>query len=329
MPTKNISGANLDDVTWRFQDNGDGTVSPIVASAGSGSVSTANTSTVPLGAGETFTGEWEDNALSQVLVNVLADQGGSLVIEFGHPDGSGGYTTVLSAARPIYAGVPAFRTLVKGARAARVVYTNGPTPQAAFSLFTSYADTGLFPASSSPDNEVQTTVTESLRDVFAAVQGQDIAATAYHVLVDLSDTTGFPHDRTGRIDLTNVYLFVDRAATSTGSVQLGVVTRVDGTDADVTFVQGVSFDKTDARTITRDRKFSPSALRLGVIAGEAVSVASGFKATTALVNTGATLPSPAGPVTPAVGDVVVAFNHNGGGLYTAAVSATYHGEFAP
>ena len=71
-------------------------------------------------------------------------------------------------------------------------------------------------------------MTERERSVFAAVSSGDISATTYAGFIDLSNTTGMPHDRDGRIDLCAVYISADRnSCTAAGDVQLGVITRID------------------------------------------------------------------------------------------------------
>lgn len=300
-----------------------------MAAGATGIVSSVNSSFTPIGSSATFTGEWDDTPLMHALVNVVASHDGTLTIEFGvYNPATAQYVTTLSASRPIYAGTPYFRVLVKGAgRAMRVSYTNGIVAQTSFTLYTEFGS-NLFPASSSDDNEILITETERERDTFVAYTVADVSASGYAILIDLSDTTNFPHDRTGRIDLSAVYISVDRDSTATGRVRVGVITRVDGTNADITYVQGVNFAKSDERTILRDRRFSPSQIKLGVTGGVATRVlSSGAETNVAAVNTATPLASPrgAGTVTPAVGDVILNYERTAGS-YNLAVSATYHGE---
>lgn len=161
---------------------------------------------------------------------------------------------------------------------------------------------------------------------FIAYSGTSISTTTYAMIVDLSDVSAFPHNDTGRIDLYSTFILVDKASNTAGSVRLGVITRIDGTDADVSLVQGVSFSNTSERSISRDRIFTHP-LRLGQSGGELTSVLTGFKLENiAAINTGTTLSSPAGTRTPALGDVVIQFSHTSGGAYNASVSMQYAGS---
>lgn len=281
-----------------------------------------NSTTTTLAADASFTGVWEVTPYDHVGYNIQADQSGTLYIDFS-PDG--GTTTTFTRTVPIRADEPKFGTLVKGAsRAVRARFENDSTQQGSFVLELFYGN-NLFPFSATEDGEILTTVTEREIDTFIAYGDQDIAATAYAILIDKSDTANFPHSETGRIDLTAVYLFVDRTNTAVGRLRLGVITRIDGTDADISYIQGVSFQKGSPPTIERDRHYSPSQLKCSVVDGELNRILTGETETTTSVNTGTTLDTPAGTATPAVGDLIVKFQHDSGGQYNAFVSAFYHG----
>ena len=298
------------------------------AEAQGGKKSEANSSETALGSSESFNGAWEINEYGQALVNVLADQSGTVYTEIGIPRSDGTVTTTFSGAEPVYANVPYVRVLVKGAgRAYRTRFVNDSSAQSSFDLITTYGN-DLFPISGSSDNEVFVTETERERDVFVAIQRANINADNYSALIDLSDTTNFPHDRVGRVDITNAYFSIDRDSSATGSARIGVITRIDGTDADVFYVAGVTFEKSDERNIIRDRKYSPSQLKCSVVDGSLNRILTGFSETgITAINTGVALDSPIGSatVTPAVGDIVVVCKR-GAGTFNASVSVTYHGE---
>ena len=74
--------------------------------------------------------------------------------------------------------------------------------------------------------------------------------------------------------------------------------------------------------------FSPNQIKCGVSGGALTRVASGFGAeSVTAINTGVTLEDfrGTGQVTPAVGDLIVAFGSTAGS-YNASVSVLYHGE---
>lgn len=292
-----------------------------------GRPSTGNSSQTPLGSSEAFTGVWEQNNYDHALVNVVADQAGTIYLDFGVRKTDSTFEVMFTRATEVYAGVPHYQAVVKGAgRWLRVRYQNGSAAQGNFVLYTAYGSNYL-PSSASDDNEVLTTVTERERDVFAALQLTDVSASGYAGLIDLSDTTTWPHDRTGRIDITSTNFSIDRNSTATGFVRVGVITRVDETDADVAYVSGITFEKSDDRQIIRDRRYSPSQLKCGVVDGALTRILSDFTAeNVTAINTGGTLTGPGGNTfTPAVGDIIVGYGRTAGS-YNASVSVTYHGE---
>lgn len=287
--------------------------------------STVNSSSTPLGSAGEFEGEWETNNAEHVLVNVLADQDGTLVIEFS---ADGGSTVLFTATRTIYANTAYIRSLVKGpGRSVKVTYTNGGSAQSAFQLYTAFGNS-LFPLSSSDDNELLITETERERDTFIEFVKSGIAASGYSILVDLSDTTNFPHDRTGRIDISEISISVDRDSTATGVIKIGVIVGIDGTDADIVWATQLTFEKSDTRNISKRQRYSPSQLKLGVSGGALTrGISNNTTASETSVNTGVTLESPrgAGTVTPAVGDVIVYYGRSAG-TYDLDIFLTYHGE---
>lgn len=291
--------------------------------------SDGNTTFAALGASESFTGAWDVNDYDHVYVNIKTDQPGTVFIDIGvqRPDGS--VDVMFTRSVPVYANTPSYQALSKGAgRTLRIRYENGDAAQTTLTLATGYGS-NLLPTSASEDNEILVTVTEQERDVHMAVQGADISADTYMMLIDLDDTTNFPHDRTGSVDLTNTYFGLDRGASATGFVRIGVITRIDGTSADVSYVAGVTFQKTDARSIFRDRKYSPSQMRCLVEGGKLAKVATSFIETNDVnLNTGVALETHMDglTVTPDVGDVIVKFGFSGTGTYTASASVFYHGN---
>jgi hypothetical protein len=60
----------------------------------------------------------------------------------------------------------------------------------------------------------------------------DIAATADFILIDLSDTTNYPHTLTSYIHLENIFVIVDATADADYTVQIGWVENVDATNGD-------------------------------------------------------------------------------------------------
>lgn len=308
----------------------------------SGEVSTVNSSQTALDNLGSFAGDWEVNNHEHVGVNVVADQNGFLTIQFGIVDDGAPITDgvvaneyvnalPVNATEAIYAGVPYFRALVKMAgRACRIIYNNSTTPQTTFRLLTTYGN-NLFPPSSSSDNELLTTVTERERNVFTAYSPGAITSdgTTWACLVDLSDTDNWRHDRTGRIDISIINLSIDKSTNCTGSVSIGVITRVDATNGDVTFFAGASFTNSSDNRIVVERNYAPSQLKCGVSGGVTTRIATSAKtANDTGIQTDVPLASflGAGTVTPAVGDIVIRFVKTAGTTMSPACQLFYHGE---
>ena len=75
----------------------------------------------------------------------------------------------------------------------------------------------------------------------------------YRCLVDLSDTDNFPHRDSGYIELNSVFFAIKKQNNSDGLIQIGVITRIDATDADVIYVQGTFYSAGEGRAVVRDR----------------------------------------------------------------------------
>lgn len=182
------------------------------------------------------------------------------------------------------------------------------------------------------DGELYVTETEREINVRAGYSRASIAADAWAVLVDLSDDTTWPHDGTGRIDISQISMQVDKSANSVGILQVGVVLRVDATNGDFLPIAGIRFENgTAAANLIRDISYSPSQIKCGVVAGNTPRIlAAGSKV---LNNTGlqsdVAIPSASGNnVIPAVGDIVVRFVHTSGGAWTGGVGVMYHAHAA-
>ncbi len=65
------------------------------------------------------------------------------------------------------------------------------------------------------------------------LDAEDISATEGFMLVDLSDTTNWPHTNTGHIDVLFFIIATDPTGTFAGDVELGFLTNVDATNGDL------------------------------------------------------------------------------------------------
>ncbi len=348
------SGATAQDVLPNVRGDGNSNVESrpqiLIAEDGTlynapqrGELSVDNSTQDLLTADEEWSGEWEVNSFDWLFINAVSDVDGAIYIDFGivkdgvDPTGSLTDSDIIATTtleRRLVDGESRVVPLAKAAgRAVRVRYINGDTDQANFGLLTSYG-ASVFPIASTEDNEIAVTTTEQERGVWAIVGETEVTTTdIWRMLIDVSDTTNWPHSRTGRVDLTNEYIRVGRDANATGVVVLYLVLDIDGTEATLAPVSAVTFNKSDERQITADRKYSPDQLKLAVVDGEALYIAVDGLTTTTDINTGVTVDGPDGlnggagvSTTPAVGDVLVLFAASASGAYEASVKVSYHGE---
>ena len=180
------------------------------------------------------------------------------------------------------------------------------------------------------DGELATTVTERERNVYAVVHDDAIGTgNTDWVLVDRDDTTNFPHDDTSRIDISAINIHIAQGSGNPdGEVLIGVITRIDGTDADITWGFAVDFNlpsNTDAR---ENFNFAPSQLKFEVIGGNTTRIISNYSSLAeSSINTGVSMDSPRGTatVTPGVGDIILRVANNAGTM-RMFTGVMYHGE---
>lgn len=97
-------------------------------------ISLVNSTTTPLGAGETFTGEWERTTLPDVGVSCKADQDGTLYFDFSNDREN--VDTFPVAGFSATANIHEFHTAVKLPRFYRTRYVNGSVAQSSFRVYT-------------------------------------------------------------------------------------------------------------------------------------------------------------------------------------------------
>lgn len=178
---------------------------------------------------------------------------------------------------------------------------------------------------STPDAEMYTTVTEREIGVWAGLSGsQASTGTTYHGLVDLSDTVNWPHDETGRLDFTLLRVSIDKANAARGAISLGIITRINATNADIVYIDGVGFLENDASFLQFMNNISPMQLKTNIDGSFNLSR---VKTTTkevnvTAVNTGITLPP--FNFTPAVGDCIARVVTTTGGTLNYGIGICYH-----
>ena len=97
------------------------------------------------------------------------------------------------------------------------------------------------------EGEVSLLVTPGPADIEVVhIDAEDVDTETAFMLIDLSDTTKFPHEDTGHIDLVFLTIQLDPDVNYAGDVELGFLTNVDGTNGDFNGILEVHLDKKTA-----------------------------------------------------------------------------------
>jgi hypothetical protein len=181
--------------------------------------------------------------------------------------------------------------------------------------------------STTNQNELLTNTLASNRAARSLYTTGTITADKYIILVDLDDTTNYPHNSgTSCLNIDSFSLSINFSTnTAEANVKVGVITRIDGTNADISYlISETSSVQSANESITVFQNFQPSAVKFEVSGGAIVGGVTNDKDTNNnSVNTGLSLDSPTGNVTPAVGDIIVFFDYIADN-YNAVVSILYH-----
>jgi hypothetical protein len=144
-----------------------------------------------------------------------------------------------------------------------------------------------------------------------------VAASTAYVLVDLSDTTNFPHGNTAELHLLGLILSTEKAGDGAFDIWVGVVTENDATDGSVTWVHCFHLENVFNATDDDDRHFAvvdftlgglvPEGANLCVVSGALTKFASNLtQADNVSWQNDTNRASPVGAATkPGVGDIVV------------------------
>lgn len=316
-----------------------------------------NTTTTPLSSEATYTGTWSQSDLPDVMVSCQADNTGTLYFDFSN-DGGSNVNTFPTAGFSVVSGIHEFHIAVKGSRSFRVRLVNDTGAQSYLRLYTYF---GSFQKPNAPLNQAlgsdsDATTTKSViagensdgnyENVSITLQNElltntyasnfkssvhydaSVTQNAYAIFIDLSDTTNFPHSNTNFINLDTLSVGVQFATgTADSEVKIGVITRIDGVDADISYLQNFNLS-TQSANENKDifHNYQPSGLKFEVSGGSLVgAITNDTESSISAVNTGITLDSPNGSIAPAVGDVILKFVYVAD-TYNATVQAVYHSE---
>lgn len=172
-------------------------------------------------------------------------------------------------------------------------------------------------------------LSEGTGDVRVTYRATGVAAPQWVLMIDRSDVVNWPHKQSDWVEVGLITMSVDRPSNAVGAVEIGVITRIDATNADVTLVFAVLFDHSADRFIVRDVSFFPARIKFKVEEnGSTPFMLGGSRLLNETgLQTDVTIASPRGVnVAPGVGDIVVRFDHKSGGAYNATVGLVYEGK---
>ena len=178
-------------------------------------------------------------------------------------------------------------------------------------------------------NELLTNTLASNRSMVVHTRQNVGTDTTWYMLVDLSDTSGWPHSETTGVVIDCIKVSVIAGASSTGTLDVGVVTRVDGTDGDVTFVihddwVGESGGGAGQSVFENSTNFSSSGLNATVTGGNLDRMLSSQKVSNdSAINTLTSLTG-VGSAEPGVGDLVFRIENSNESGVDVAVTLNYH-----
>jgi len=153
-----------------------------------------------------------------------------------------------------------------------------------------------------------------------------VAADTGYIIVDLSDTSGFPHRNDAAVILNSLHVEAEVLSSGVFSLLFGVLTEVDATNGSVSFFERIQMESAAGAIISLD-KFWRAGLNLRVLADESTPyLVTGLKHTANTTwQTDTALANPTGVnVAPASGDLVMFIDEvSGSGNINAFVEAEY------
>lgn len=176
------------------------------------------------------------------------------------------------------------------------------------------------------DRELLTNTLASSKASCIAYEALSTASTTYVLMIDLDNSGGeWPHDPCTGIGVDNVSSSVVFASsTAEAVIRLGVIVRIDGTDADIHYLINRRVGSQNANdTIEISDNFQPSNVIFKQSGGSTVGSLSSVAETTAAVNTGGAIASPAGTTIPALGDVVMKLEYVAD-AFSSNLTVLYH-----
>jgi len=285
-----------------------------------------NSTTTPLAGGSTYTGTGvRFDQHNDVMVSVYADVSGTLYFEFSD-DGTNWYSEE-EAESPsgfdVGAGETVVRKANKGARYFRAKYINDAGAQSSFRLSSYYGEFGI--AGATVDNHGHLDVVEHAHvdNAWIHFHSGDISASQDFILVDISDTTNYPHTNTNYAHIEYLRIEVDSDVNGAYEIEVGFLDDVDATDGNFYSVSNANGSKKAGNSKEIIYPFYPNGPRCttGSIATSDASLNDTAFQTD--VNLASTLDTGTANTPSGNGDLVVRITRNAGTI-VVAIDASYH-----
>jgi hypothetical protein len=164
----------------------------------------------------------------------------------------------------------------------------------------------------------------SADDKFSIAFGVDnlIIKTGY-VLIDLSDSSNYPHTNTGEIHVDWIHMTIHGNNTATGEIHVGFISAIDGDKGTMHSIAALQITKLENTTHVH-MLFAPSAVRCKTEAH--LSGGTELHTDDTTFQTDVALTATFGTVAPAVGDLVLLVDVTAGTYEHTTVSVGYHTE---
>jgi hypothetical protein len=185
----------------------------------------------------------------------------------------------------------------------------------------SYINAGI-----TTNGEVFTNTLASERKSYVGYVQSAIVADEYVLMVDLDNAgSQWPHSQNGSINVDSISAkAVFATVPGDATLRFGVITRIDGSNADLNYLQTYTLQTqgNDGQYIFHN--FQPSCLPFKQAAGKSVgALTNDSESNVSAVNTATTLLSPGGSVAPGVGDIILKLQYHSD-PYNVAVGMLYH-----
>jgi len=156
-----------------------------------------------------------------------------------------------------------------------------------------------------------------------------LTASTHTILIDLSNTSGFPHKNTGAINIAAINVSIDKLAASSGTLKIGVANDVNISSTNISYFFEATYDRAAAGTeIWRYANAEGYLYRLRTTSSNTTPyLLTNDTLSTTIFQLDVNNSSPTGtPVPAGRGDVLLSFTNNGPSATDISVEVLYNSE---